>query len=462
MKKILTGLLSAAMTVSMATTVALAANSQTKVKPSLNKVVGYYTKNNTLSSSDQVISVASLGLDASSKSFKLDPDYKKSLASLSTKSIGEFTKGIVAITLLGDNPASYQGKNYVKSLEGLVAKDGSIKGTTGPNQSVYALYALESVNSSKVSVAAKYLASQAMDNGAFWYNYNGKFADDATTAWVIEALTLANKKTYAPVINKAFAYLEGGYKQDGSYDNSGFGGNADTQSCVLQAYAVYNKKAMKTKAVDYLLSKQLDDGSFSALNYTTGKEESNAYTTVEAARALGTYTYGSVYQQAAAFNASYHKLTKDNVKLSKTTYVYNGKRQQPTVKVTYDKKALNKKNYVVTLPKEAKKVSKYTITVKGKGDYKGIVKVTYTITPAAVKVKSVKGVKKGFVVSYQKAPKTTVQVAYTLGKKTTYKKTTQSVLKVSALKAGKTYGVKVRALQNGVYGPWSKSVQVKA
>ena len=151
MKKILTGLLSAAMTVSMATTVALAANSQTKVKPSLNKVVGYYTKNNTLSSSDQVISVASLGLDASSKSFKLDPDYKKSLASLSTKSIGEFTKGIVAITLLGDNPASYQGKNYVKSLEGLVAKDGSIKGTTGPNQSVYALYALESVNSSKVS-----------------------------------------------------------------------------------------------------------------------------------------------------------------------------------------------------------------------------------------------------------------------------------------------------------------------
>lgn len=80
MKKILTGLLSAAMTVSMATTVALAANSQTKVKPSLNKVVGYYTKNNTLSSSDQVISVASLGLDASSKSFKLDPDYKKSLA----------------------------------------------------------------------------------------------------------------------------------------------------------------------------------------------------------------------------------------------------------------------------------------------------------------------------------------------------------------------------------------------
>ncbi len=446
MKKIYVSLVSLLLTLAMTLSPAFAAGSNVDaIKAAANKVTNYYKKNNTLYSSDQVIAVEALGLDASGKDFKLDPDYKKSLASLSTKDIGAFTKGIIALALLGEDPADYQKNNYVTTLEGLVNADGSIKDVTGPNQSVYALYALESVNSSKVSEVAKNLASQAMENGAFWYFYNGKFADDSTTAWVAEALSNADAKTYDGTIKKAFAYLKGGYKQDGSYDNSGFGGNADTQSCVLQAYAVYNKKAIKTKAVDYLLSKQLDDGSFSALSYTTGKEESNDYTTVEAARALGTYENGSIYAKASA---NYKQLTDQKAAAEKA------KKEAEKAKKAAEqakKDAAEKANKTLEKAKKdaeetVKKVSENT------NDKKAVTASTLAKQTAAkktktsmktLKSKNVKLSKTSYVYN-AKTQKPTVKVTYnkkTLKKGKDY---TLSYAKVSK-KVG-IYSVKVKGL----------------
>ena len=74
------------------------------------------------------------------------------------------------------------------------------------------------------------------------------------------------------------------------------------------------------------------------------------------------------------------------VKLSATTYTYNGKVQKPSVTVKDSKgKALkNGTDYTVSYPKGMKNVGKYTVKVTLKGNYSGSKSMTYNINPKAV------------------------------------------------------------------------------
>ena len=152
--------------------------------------------------------------------------------------------------------------------------------------------ALETVNSSKVKAVADKLSTMAMDNGAYWYEYKGQNADLDTTGWAMEALSVAGRSTYDAAISKAYTFVQSKLKStDGSYD-IGWGGNADTQSCVLEGLSVAGYP-LDTNAYNYLLSYQNEDGTFNALNYNTFQLEPNAYASVEGARALGVINNGS-------------------------------------------------------------------------------------------------------------------------------------------------------------------------
>ncbi|MDE6413538.1 MAG: InlB B-repeat-containing protein, partial [Eubacterium sp.] len=90
------------------------------------------------------------------------------------------------------------------------------------------------------------------------------------------------------------------------------------------------------------------------------------------------------------------------ITLSKTSYVYNGKAQKPTVTVKDSKgKKIATSNYTVTYPSGRKNVGKYTVTIKFKGNYSGTVKKTFTIKSKATTLSSVTAKSKGFTAKWK-------------------------------------------------------------
>lgn len=233
-----------------------------------------------LTSPDAVIGYEAAGLEADGLANDLLENFKS--VDYNTASYGDLTKSIIAICLLGDNPADFNKTNLVQILENRVNEDGTLVNDAngGCGATIWTLMALEAVGSSKTQAVAKHLSTMALDNGAYWYLYNGQNADLDTTGWAMEALSVAGRSTYDAAISKAYAYVQSKLDDTGAY-NSGWGGNADTQACVLEGIAAAGYKYDEA-AYKYLLSYQNEDGTFNGWN---GKPSD--YTLAEAARSLG-------------------------------------------------------------------------------------------------------------------------------------------------------------------------------
>ena len=289
MKKIFTVLTSIALTFALSFSAAFA-NDDALIK-SQN-----YLKTITLDSPDAVIAYEATGMEADYKADALLNNFKET--DYVTASYGDLAKSIIAISLLGENPKDFNKTNLVEILENRVQEDGTLTNDVngGCGATIWTLMALETVNSPKVKAVADKLSTMAMDNGAYWYEYQGPNADLDTTGWAMEALSVAGRSTYDAAISKAYTFVQSKLNStDGYYDN--WGGNADTQSCVLEGLSVAGY-TLDTNAYNYLLSYQNEDGTFNALNYSTGQLEPNAYASVEGARALGVINNGSFVLRA--------------------------------------------------------------------------------------------------------------------------------------------------------------------
>ena len=152
---------------------------------------------------------------------------------------------------------------------------------------------------------------------------------------------------------------------------------------------------------------------------------------------------------------------------------YTGKALKPAPKVTLSGKKLRAgRDYAVSY-RANKAVGRATVTVTGKGSYTGSKQATFVITPKAPKISKVRGVAGGVSVKWAKSPKATgyqVRVAlnkgFKSGKKTVKLKGAKATSKkLSGLKAGKRYYVKVRAFKKvgskTYYSAWSKVKSVK-
>lgn len=163
------------------------------------------------------------------------------------------------------------------------------------------------------------------------------------------------------------------------------------------------------------------------------------------------------------------------VKLSKTSYTYDGKEKRPGVSVLdYDGDAIARGEYDLVYPKSAKNVGKYTVTVKFKNHYAGTEKRTFTINPKGTSLSKVTSPKKAQLkVTWKKqATQTTgYQVQYSTdknfkkGNKTVTVKGAKTTSKtVSKLTKGKKYYVRVRTYKTvnktNFYSGWSKSSSV--
>lgn len=167
------------------------------------------------------------------------------------------------------------------------------------------------------------------------------------------------------------------------------------------------------------------------------------------------------------------------VKLSTTTYTYNGKVKKPAVTAKDNKNnVIPKSAYTVKYSSGCKSVGKYTATVTFRGDYSGSFVRSFQIIPKGTKIKRLKAGKKSFTVKWtaQKTQTTGYQVQYclkknfkkgakttTVGKnKTVSKKITKRGKKKTYYVRIRTYKtVKVKGKSTKLYSGWSAVKKVK-
>lgn len=189
-------------------------------------------------------------------------------------------------------------------------------------------------------------------------------------------------------------------------------------------------------------------------------------------------TSGYIINQKAA-DVIYAVPQVSSVKLTKTSFVYTGEVQKPTVKAVSATGATLKKNqdYTVKYSKGCTNVGKYTVTVTFKGDYEGTYTLIYNILPKPTTISSVKAGTGALTVKWKKqATQTTGYViqystsANMANAKSIVVKDSATVSKtISGLTSGKTYYVRVRTYKTttfdsakvNLYSTWSKVSSVK-
>lgn len=209
------------------------------------------------------------------------------------------------------------------------------------------------------------------------------------------------------------------------------------------------------------------------LGCTTHSWDSGKVTKKATTSANGTILY-SCTKCVATKTSTINKIGA--VKLSTTSFVYNGKTKTPVITVKNSKgNKINSKYYTVTIPTGRKNVGKYTYKVKFKTRYSGSKSVSFTIKPTATSIASLTAGSNKFTVKWAK--KTTqvtgYQIRYSTNSsfkdaKTLLVKSNKTTSKtISSLKAKKKYYVQVRTYKivnsTKYYSSWSstKSVTTK-
>ena len=302
MKKLLTSVLCAFMLFLNCSSVLAVEFDQSNIDNAYTKICNYYKERKSLRSLDEIIALEALGMEAEN-GYTL-PDINGYVLR-DDVSIGDLSKGIIVYTLLGKNPKDINGINLIEKLESYVKNDGSLQIGSYPetsNTQVWALYALETVNSNKVESVANYLLGQKVgDNDSFAFGFGGDFTSADVTGWCVEALTLANKKQE---VLPAVSYLQNNerYGDNGEWGYS-WGEDEDpnstSQACVLMGLLTYDKNKVLSgeynyndnNPLDVLADSQNADGTYWNDQYID-------YETFDTVRALGTYKNGSVILKA--------------------------------------------------------------------------------------------------------------------------------------------------------------------
>lgn len=392
------------------------------------KIREYY-KNKSLVNMDDVISYEALGYEAEERSdgytvTEEDAEYA-----------GGSAKAVVTIALLGQDPNSYNGMNYVDTMMSHVKSDGSISDSYGASDDVWFLFALYVISSDQLkSVTDHYVNTyEAKDLNSWTYGeYSGHSLD--ITGWSIMALSLIDKDSYKSYIEEAITAMKDLSKnnEDGGYADP-YSTNPDTQASVLEGLLTYDRDGVMNDKYNIkdihpmktLLSYQLDNGSF----YYSNQEE-NPLATRDSAWALGVYKNGSFIEDA---KNEYNDPLKDRYNNLLDAYK----------DLLNKKEEISKQDYNKLLKAYKKAVASLNTRIKSVKGYKNKVKITYT---------KVKGVK--------------YQIGYRLkGIKWKYIKTNKTKYTIKKLRSKRKYQVRVRPYttynKKYYYGKWSKRKTVK-
>lgn len=249
------------------------------------------------------------------------------------------------------------------------------------------------------------------------------------------------------------------------------------------------KTIAKIKAVSLSSSSYTYDGSAKKPGVTVtdangAKIASSNYSVaysnnVKKGTATVTVTFKGNYSGTVKKTFKINPAKVSNVKLSSTSYTYNGKTKTPsvTVKDSKGRKLKNGTDYTVKYSSGRKNVGRYAVKVTFKGNYTGSKTVYYYIVPKSTSISKVSALKKGFKLSWkkQKTQTTGYQIQYSKSSKfkkaktvnvSKNKTTSKSVKKLSSKKKYyvrvRTYKtVKIDGKTKKVYSSWSKTKKVK-
>lgn len=229
----------------------------------------------------------------------------------------------------------------------------------------------------------------------------------------------------------------------------------------------YFTDAECTDEIEDLEAWRCGDGKISKKEHSLTVVLTKATTSADGKRQTKCTVCGTVTDSAVIYAAQ-------TVKLSKTTYVYDGKAKKPTVVIKDRKgKTIDAKNYTVNYPTGCKNVGKYTVKITFKNDYKGSKNLNFVINPTKTSIKSLTPMSKSFVVAWTK--KTTQVDGYEIqystsstfatGNKTVKVTSPKTVTKtVKSLKAKKKYYVRIRTYKTvgstKFYSDWSEKKTV--
>lgn len=161
-----------------------------------------------------------------------------------------------------------------------------------------------------------------------------------------------------------------------------------------------------------------------------------------------------------------------SIKLSTTKYVYNGKACRPAVTVKDSTGAvISSGNYTLSYSSN-KKIGTAKVTITFKGDYTGTVVKTFKIVPKNVGISDISSPSKKVIrFTWGKVAKCDgYQIQYSTSKTFKSKKTVNiksrktCVKKLTGLKSGKKYYIRVRAYKvvdgKKIYGNWSTATKI--
>ncbi len=316
------------------------------------------------------------------------------------------------------------------------------------------------------------------------FTYNGK-RDDSATKQSYLALTYFKES----VGNAAYEHKEHVAKNRTIAATTSKDGAvvADCRICGETFKTV--KTIAKIKAVSLSSSSYTYDGSAKKPGVTVtdangAKIASSNYSVaysnnVKKGTATVTVTFKGNYSGTVKKTFKINPAKVSNVKLSSTSYTYNGKTKTPsvTVKDSKGRKLKNGTDYTVKYSSGRKNVGRYAVKVTFKGNYTGSKTVYYYIVPKSTSISKVSALKKGFKLSWkkQKTQTTGYQIQYSTSSKfkkaktvnvSKNKTTSKSVKKLSSKKKYyvrvRTYKtVKIDGKTKKVYSSWSKTKTVK-
>ncbi len=197
---------------------------------------------------------------------------------------------------------------------------------------------------------------------------------------------------------------------------------------------------------------------------------------VEAGTAKVTVTGKNGYASkvTAEFKIIRQAITGAKLKYGTMEYTGKARKQSDTTVVTSGAKVLTQGTDYTISYKNNVRVGTATMTVTGKGSYRGTIKKTFTILPARTKLKSVTSSRTGRItVSWEKRTEQTTgyQIQYGTspdfsidGKKIKVVGAAKSLRTIDGLKAGKVYYVRIRTYKTvgtkTYYSEWSEKRMV--
>ena len=214
----------------------------------------------------------------------------------------------------------------------------------------------------------------------------------------------------------------------------------------------------------FVVKRKEKGGSYQTVGTIAASSKSWTDTSVKAGK---TYSYQVIAKKADGsegdgsneVTVTMYKSLKDSectVKLKKTSVTWTGKAMTPVVSVVYSGKKLTKNTDYTLSYSNNKKVGTGSVTVSGKGGYKGKVTLKFTITKAPQTIKA-----KNLAFTWKNG---TVKTGFSAKGKITMVSSNPSVASVSGTKlrlksAGKTV-VTIRAAATASYSAAQKKVTV--